>query len=123
MSLARAAAQGCAQEMTDEDVVLVLQKFPVLEWCGGMGHGEGSWLAVPTLLHEGDLEPVDDGLTIKFCSGVNDGPSESAPRFFAHAIALKEYSHVRFRKVYFLWMRTALMPEFSTEKAPKKIHI
>ena len=46
----------------------------------GWGMAKGGWLVVPDLPCEVDLEPVYDWLTINFVSGVNNGPSDTAPR-------------------------------------------
>ena len=75
------------------------QKFTVHGQSGGLGHGKGGRLVVPTLLREGNLDPVDDGLTINLCSRVNNGPSESSPQSGGHEVVLKENSHIEGQEV------------------------
>ena len=59
-------------------------------------------MVVPSIMCEGNPDPVEDGDTIRFGSSVGNVPSEMAPRLDRHEVQLKEHYHVGGREVNFL---------------------
>ena len=67
-------------EVTDKDLAMVQKEVPIHERSGGLGHSKGVWLVAPAHPHGGERDPVNDWAKISFGSGIDNGPSETAPR-------------------------------------------
>ena len=57
--------------MAYQDVMLKTYNVAVHKGGSGLGHGKIKFMVVPTLLHEGDLDPVDYWSAINLGSRVN----------------------------------------------------
>ena len=79
--------------------MLVPQEVPFHEWRGGPENENRGCMYIPTLTCNGDPDPLDDRLTINFCSGIDNSPLESTPHPGGREVSLEEHVHLGVREV------------------------
>ena len=65
----------------------------------GWGIVRGYSWSSPTPPHGGERDPINDWAKIRFGSGIDNGPLETAPRLNRREVLLEEHAHVRGREV------------------------
>ena len=98
MSLVHAAARGRAREVAYEDAMAIPYEPAIHKGISVLGHGQGIWIVVFALPHEGETEPVNDWLEINLSSRVNDGSSQSTPHISRHKVSVLRDIHVELIK-------------------------